>query len=66
MRNRIVRREHILPFSGLFWSMKVAPRAIEAVLKATVVQNRIFGHMHGGLGRDVHDSFKRMWGDIVP
>lgn len=67
MRKRIVRRQHILPFSGLFWSMRPTTwRGIEQVLQATVVQQRVFGAMHSGLGRDVHDSFRRMWLDMAP
>lgn len=67
MRKRIIRRDHVLPFSGLFWSMRATGiRSMEHILQSTLVQQRLFGRMNSGLGRDVHDSFKRMWLDIAP
>lgn len=63
---RPILLDRSLPFDAILSSHSLLRLpALQQALMATLVQRRVFGSMHGGLGRDVHDSFRRMWQNIV-
>lgn len=64
---RPILLDHSLPFNAMLSSPGLLRLpALQQALMATLVQRRVFGSMQSGLGRDVHDSFRRVWQNIVP